>query len=211
MKPIRLLAAVAIGLLVSASCSGHKKTAQSPTSARQTTAASDSTARSHALVVFFSHAGENYSVGTVKEGNTKLVADEVARLTGADVFEIVPRKSYDMPYDSLTRVAQDEAGRGELPTYKGDIDTAPYDTVFIGGPVWWGTYPRVMFTFFSRHDLNGKVIIPFTTHEGSGLGSVVNDLQRLYPHADITSSFSIAGHEVRSGKAEIDKWITGLK
>jgi flavodoxin len=163
-----------------------------------------------ALVIFFSHAGENYSVGNIKVGNTKIVADYIREITGADQFEIVAEKDYDMPYMDLIKVAQDEAKAGELPAYKGDVDVAPYDVIFIGGPIWWGTYPQVMFTFFKDHDLSGKTVIPFTTHEGSGLASTVQDVKKAWPKATVKDGFAIYGHEVRTGRAKVEKWLKGL-
>ncbi len=163
-----------------------------------------------ALVVFFSHAGENYSVGNIEVGNTKIVADYISEITGADQFEIIAEKSYDMPYMDLIKVAQDEAKAGELPAYKGDVDVTPYDIIFIGGPIWWGTYPQVMFTFFKDHDLSGKTVIPFTTHEGSGLASTVRDVKKAWPKATVKDGFAIYGHEVRSGRAKVEKWLKGL-
>lgn len=163
-----------------------------------------------ALIVFFSHAGENYSVGNINVGNTKIVADYISEITGADQFEIIAEKNYDMPYMDLIKVAQDEAKAGELPAYKGDVDIAPYDIIFIGGSIWWGTYPQVMFTFFKDHDLSGKTVIPFTTHEGSGLASTVRDVKKVWPKATVKDGFAIYGHEVRSGKAKVEKWLKGL-
>lgn len=163
-----------------------------------------------ALIVFFSHAGENYSVGNINVGNTKIVADYISEITGADQFEIIAEKNYNMPYMDLIKVAQDEAKAGELPAYKGDVDIAPYDIIFIGGPIWWGTYPQVMFTFFKDHDLSGKTVIPFTTHEGSGLASTVRDVKKVWPKATVKDGFAIYGHEVRSGKAKVEKWLKGL-
>ena len=163
-----------------------------------------------ALVIFFSHAGENYSVGNIEVGNTKIVADYISEITGADQFEIVAEKNYDMPYMDLIKVAQDEAKAGELPAYKGDVDVALYDVIFIGGPIWWGTYPQVMFTFFQDHDLSGKTVIPFTTHEGSGLASTVRDVKKAWPKATVKDGFAIYGHEVRSGRAKVEKWLKGL-
>ncbi len=163
------------------------------------------------LVVFFSHAGENYSVGNIKVGNTKIVADYISEMTGADQFEIVADKDYDMPYMQLIEVAKQEANNGELPAMVGKLENVDqYDTVFIGGPVWWGTYPQVMFTFFRDYDLNGKTIIPFTTHEGSGLASCVEDVREAYPNADVKAGFAIYGHEVRSGRNMVEKWLKGL-
>ena len=163
-----------------------------------------------ALVIFFSHAGENYSVGNIEVGNTKIVADYISEITGADQFEIIAEKDYDMPYMDLIKVAQDEAKAGELPAYKGDVDVAPYDVIFIGGPIWWGTYPQVMFTFFKDYDLSGKTVIPFTTHEGSGLASTVQDVKKAWPEATVKDGFAIYGHEVRSGRAKVEKWLKGL-
>ena len=164
----------------------------------------------NALVVFFSHAGDNYAVGNIQVGNTKIVADYISDITGADQFEIVTHKYDGMAYKPLCDLAKVEQQRGELPEYEGSIDVAQYSTVFIGGPVWWGTYPQVMFTFFSKCDLSGKTIIPFTTHEGSGLGNCVNDVKKAYPNATVKDGFSIYGHDVRSGKATIEKWLKGL-
>lgn len=163
------------------------------------------------LVVFFSHAGENYSVGNIKVGNTKIVADYISEMTGADQFEVIADKDYDMPYMQLIEVAKQEAHDGELPPMVGRLENVDqYDTVFIGGPVWWGTYPQVMFTFFRDYDLNGKTIIPFTTHEGSGLASCVEDVRSAYPNADVKPGFAIYGHDVRSGRSKVEKWLKGL-
>ena len=116
-----------------------------------------------------------------------------------------------MAYTPLINLAQEEANNGELPPYEGEVpDLSQYDTVFIGGPIWWGTYPQVMFTFFKENDLNGKTLIPFTTHEGSGLASTVEDVKAAYPDANVTKGFAIYGHEVRTGKAKVEKWLKGL-
>ena len=164
---------------------------------------------SKSLVVFFSHAGENYAVGNIKVGNTKIVADYISEITGADQAEIVTHKYDGMAYTPLTNLAQDEQNNDERPDFQlvPEVDFSQYDTIFIGGPVWWGTYPQVMFTFFDRYDLNGKTIYPFTTHEGSGLGNVVSDIRRAYPKANVQKGFSIYGHEVRSNKAKVEKWL----
>ena len=188
----------AMGLLVTMSCSGGPK---QETNMEQ---------KGKALVVFFSHAGDNYAVGNIEVGNTKIVADYISEITGADQFEIVTHKYDGMAYNPLIKLAQEEANKGELPEYEGDVDMSKYDTVFIGGPVWWGTYPQVMFTFFRDYDLNGKTVIPFTTHEGSGLASCVEDVRKAYPNADVKPGFAIYGHEVRSGRDKVEKWLKGL-
>ena len=191
-------------LMVSAACYGSVRSSQQKEQASMES-------KGKILIVFFSHAGENYGVGNVKVGNTKLVADQIQKLTGGDEFEIVAEKSYDMTYDALTKLAKKEAENNEKPAFKGEVnDMDQYETIFIGGPVWWGTYPQVMFTFFDKYDLNGKTIIPFTTHEGSGLGKVVNDLKKLYPNATFKEAMSIYGHETRNNLSKVDKWLKRL-
>ena len=163
------------------------------------------------IVIFFSHAGDNYSVGNIEVGNTKIVADYISELTGADQYEIVIHKYDGMAYMPLIDLAKKEAEAGELPPYEGKApDLSQYDTVFIGGPVWWGTYPQVMFTLFRDMNLDGKTVIPFTTHEGSGLANCASDVKKAFPKANVTKGFDIYGHEVRSGKAKVEKWIKSL-
>ena len=164
------------------------------------------------IVIFFSHAGDNYSVGNIEVGNTKIVADYISEITGADQYEIVTHKYDGMAYMPLIELAKKEAADGELPPYEGAApDLSKYDTVFIGGPVWWGTYPQVMFTLFKDIDLAGKTVIPFTTHEGSGLANCVSDVKKAFPKATVIKGFSIYGHEVRSGKAKVEKWLSSFK
>ena len=201
MKKVLLLA-VAVLMLVTG-CNGQNK--QEVKQEKQNT-------MSKSIVIFFSHAGDNYAVGNIEVGNTKIVADYISEIAGADQFEIVTHKYDGMAYTPLINLAKDEANNGELPPYEGTApDLSQYDTVFIGGPVWWGTYPQVMFTLFRDINLDGKTVIPFTTHEGSGLASCVSDVKKAFPKAKVTGEFSIYGHEVRSGRAKVEKWLKGLK
>ena len=222
---IKSIITAVIGLLISVSCSGGTKQEKVMNK------------NSKSIVVFFSHAGDNYAVGNIKVGNTKIVADYITeflnqraqsdarinsaessqkstegQLTGAEQFEIVTHKYDGMAYKPLCDLAQEEQRKGELPEYEGDVDLSGYDTVFIGGPVWWGTYPQVMFTFFKKHanDLKGKTVIPFTTDEGSGLASCVDDVKKAFPGANIQKGFSIYGHEVRTERSKVEKWLKSL-
>ena len=192
----------ALALLMATGCNGQSK---------QEVKQSNNKAMSKSIVIFFSHAGDNYSVGNIEVGNTKIVADYISEIAGAEQFEIVTHKYDGMAYTPLINLAKEEANKGELPPYEGNApDLSQYDTVFIGGPVWWGTYPQVMFTLFKDIDLDGKTVIPFTTHEGSGLASCVSDVKKAFPKANVTQGFSIYGHEVRSGRVKVEKWLKGL-
>lgn len=212
VKPLKLILASAMSLLFSTACSGSNKVStdanDNQTKNKTTVMAKDG----KAIVVFFSHAGDNYAVGNIEVGNTKIVADYITELIGAEQFEIVTHKYDGMAYTPLIELAKEETRKGELPAYEGDVDLSQYDTVFIGGPVWWGTYPQVMFTFFKKHanDLKGKTVIPFTTHEGSGLANCVEDVKEAFPGANVTKGFSIYGHEVRTEKAKVEKWLKTL-
>jgi len=204
---IRNLLFAVLALLTATACNG-----QSATSNEGGANAMSQFSDGHkALVVYFSHAGDNYSVGNIEVGNTKIVADYISQLTGADQFEIVTHKYDGMAYKPLCDLAKAEQQQGELPPFEGSVDVTPYDVIFIGGPVWWGTYPQVMFTFFKQVDLNGKTLIPFTTHEGSGLGFCADDVKDAYPNATVLAGFSMYGHDVRTGKKQVENWLKNIK
>ena len=217
MKVKNILTA-ALALLLATGCNGQNpkgemSTAEntSKTKNKQEVKQLKSRAMSKSIVIFFSHAGDNYSVGNIEVGNTKIVVDYISEITGAAQYEIVTHKYDGMAYTPLINLAKEEANKGELPPYEGTTpDLSQYDTVFIGGPVWWGTYPQVMFTLFKDINLDGKTVIPFTTHEGSGLASCVSDVKKAFPKANVTKGFSIYGHEVRTGKAKVEKWLKSL-
>ena len=199
---IKSIITAALALIMATGCNAQNK---------QEVKSSNKNNMSKSIVIFFSHAGDNYSVGNIEVGNTKIVADYITEIKGADQFEIVTHKYDGMAYTPLINLAKEEANKGELPPYEGTApDLSQYDTVFIGGPVWWGTYPQVMFTLFKDINLDGKTVIPFTTHEGSGLASCVSDVKKAFPKAKVTGEFSIYGHEVRTGKAKVEKWLKSL-
>ena len=202
MKSIKSFIIAVLALLMVTSCNAQNK---------QEVKSSNKNHMNKSIVIFFSHAGDNYSVGNIEVGNTKIVADYITEITGADQFEIITNKYDGMAYTPLINLAKEEANKGELPPYEGTApDLSQYDTVFIGGPVWWGTYPQVMFTLFKDINLDGKTVIPFTTHEGSGLASCASDVKKAFPKAKVTGEFSIYGHEVRTGRAKVEKWLKSL-
>ena len=205
MKLRNIIAYIAV-LLTAVSCNGQNN------SSNQAIKQSNNKNMSKSIVIFFSHAGDNYSVGNIEVGNTKIVADYISEITGAAQYEIVTHKYDGMAYTPLIKLAQEEANKGELPPYEGAVpDLSEYDTVFIGGPVWWGTYPQVMFTLFKDINLDGKTVIPFTTHEGSGLASCESDVRKTFPKANVQKGWSIYGHEVRTQRAKVEKWLKGLE
>ena len=171
-------------------------------------------AEAKSLVVVFSRADENYSVGYVEKGNTMVLAEMIANKTGADFFEVKPEKPYPAVYDECTDLAKREQNQRARPAILEDKDITEYDTIFFGYPVWWGDIPMCMYTFVEAHDWNGKKIIPFCTHEGSGAGRTESTLKRVMKGADIIKPLAIRGTTAQKNRdaaeKELSLWLNGL-
>lgn len=146
------------------------------------------------LVVYFSHAGENYNVGVVEEGNTAKLAKAIAEQTGADLFEIVPEVDYPAVYDDCLEVATEEQRTGARPAYVGDVEHWDgFDTIYLGFPIWWGEVPNIVYTFMENHDFAGRTVIPFNTHEGSGQSHSQRDITNTLPDANVLQGLAVRG------------------
>ena len=171
---------------------------------------------SNILVLYFSRTGEQYTVGVIDKGNTAIVAEMIAEKTGGDLFEILPKEDYyPYTYDELTDVAKQEQNDNARPEYKDDLpDLSGYDTVFIGAPVWWGDWPMIMYTVFENNDFAGKTLIPFSTHEGSGLSGFDRKLSSACPDSTVLDGLAIRGNDAQndqdSVRKSVDDWISGL-
>ena len=166
------------------------------------------------LVVVFSRADENYGVGYVEVGNTMKIAQLIAQKTGAELFEVAPAKKYPADYDTCIDVAKKEQNRNARPAIAQDKDISGYDVIFFGYPVWWGDIPMCMYTFVEAHDWNGKRVIPFCTHEGSGSGRTESTLKRTMKGAEIARAMAMRGATAQKGGADVertvDSWLKGL-
>ena len=168
------------------------------------------------LVIYYSHTGENYTSSGLKnltKGNTEVVAEKIAKEVGADLFKVETEKEYPYGYYDCCDEAKKELEANARPTLKYNInDISNYDVIFIGGPVWWGHLPMGMFTALENLDFSKKLVMPFTTHEGSGLGDVLKDIRLLCKNANIKNGLSIYGSKVNSSDSLISNWIkTELK
>ena len=170
------------------------------------------------LVVYFSRTGEQYTVGVIEEGNTAIVAKMIADQTGADLFEVLPADDhYPMTYSELTDVAKREQSKKARPEYAGEVpDLSQYSTIFIGAPVWWGDWPMIMYTFFEKNAdaLAGKNLIPFSTHEGSGLSGFDKKLSKACPDSAVLDGLAIRGNDAQNDRDDvresIKKWLSEL-
>ena len=116
-------------------------------------------------------------------GVTKKVGEEIARIAGADFFEIVPEKIYtddDLNWmNKQSRSSVEMNDPSARPEIAGKVsDMASYDKVIVGFPIWWGVAPRIIETFLESYDFSGKTIIPFCTSGGSGVGRSDEELHR---------------------------------
>ena len=149
-------------------------------------------ANAKSLVIIFSRADENYTVGYIEKGNTMILAEMIAEKTNSELFEVKPAKKYPADYDTCIDVAKREQNQNARPAILEDKDISEYDTIFFGYPVWWGDIPMCMYTFVEGHDWNGKKVIPFCTHEGSGSGRTDGTLKKLMAGANIERTFAMA-------------------
>ena len=169
------------------------------------------------LVVFFSHTGENYNVGYIEKGNTHIIADMIADATGADRFEIVPEKGYPKDnYDECIAIAKRELQQKARPAVKGDVAIEDYDVIFIGYPQWWGEPPMCVYTFIENHDWNGKTVIPFVTHEGSGMGGTDRKIAAACKGSStlvgkgIAIQGKVAQENQPSAQSKVNRWLDEL-
>ncbi|MCH5318816.1 MAG: NAD(P)H-dependent oxidoreductase [Paramuribaculum sp.] len=168
------------------------------------------------LVVYFSHTGENYNVGYIKKGNTAIIADMIADATGADKFEIVPVKDYPDDYNQCIEVAQQEKRANARPAIKGDKDIANYDVIFIGYPNWWGEVPMCVYTFIEKHNWQGKTVIPFITHEGSGMSGTDRKIANAAKGSNtlvgkgLAVQGKVAQENRTAAKKSVDNWLSRL-
>lgn len=163
------------------------------------------------LVIYFSRSGENYFGGELKnieKGNTEVIAEYIQEIDAADLFKVETVIDYPADYMECIDVAKKEQQVAARPKIKETLDNIDaYDTIYIGFPNWWGTLPMAMFTQLEQLDFTGKIVKPFVTHEGSGFGSALRDINKLCNGAEIKSGLSIPGANVGSAKDTVRAWI----
>ena len=167
------------------------------------------------LVAFFSRAGENYAVGHIEQGNTHIVAEMIAAETGGSLFRIEPVESYPEDYTECTQVAREEKAAQARPAIRTDVAVEEYDVIFIGYPNWWGDMPMPVYTFIEKHRWQGKTVIPFCTHEGSGLSGTENRLKSVCGGSSVLKGLAVRGataqNERETCRRQVAAWLKGLQ
>ena len=165
------------------------------------------------LVAYFSRTGEEYGVGVITKGNTAIVADAIAEITGGDKFEIKTVKPYPHDYRETTDIAKKEQQDNARPEIVGKpANLKDYDTVFLGYPIWWSDLPMAVYTFLENNDFNGKTIIPFCTSAGSYM---TGKESRIADHAKgatvLNKGLGLPGRlsqdDPKTVKSEVEHWL----
>jgi len=194
--------------------------ASTPTQARPTatpapampvTPAEPTATGSKVLLAYFSRAGENYYYGertNLKVGNTEVLAGMITRLIKCDVHRIEPVKPYPEDYEETVAQNAREQNADARPAIANPLASIEnYDTVLLGSPIWGGRAPMIMSTFVEGLEWTGKTVVPFTTHAGSGLGTVLRDYAASCPGAKIGEGLAVRGEEVQQAGAAVESWL----
>jgi len=163
------------------------------------------------LVVFYSRADENYFGGELRylsTGNTEKIAKMVAEIRGADLFQIEQKVPYAADYNTCIEEAKKDLKENIRPELVSTLESIDgYDEIYIGFPNYWGTMPMAVFTFLEQFDWSGKTIHPFVTHEGSGFGKSMDDLEKVCRGAVFTKGLAISGSSVDYARAKVEGWV----
>ena len=169
------------------------------------------------LIAYVSRAGENYNVGItdpdsasaayagyIEKGNTQIVAEIIAALTGGDLYHITTVEPYPDDYASMLTRAQEELDADARPELAGELPNLDdYDVIMIGYPIWHAATPRPVLTFLERYDLSGKKLVPFNTHEGSGQSGTVSEIEAHAPNAEMLEGIAIQGKVAQEDDSRI--------
>ena len=141
-------------------------------------------------------------------GNTRGIAREIERQTGADVFEIRPLKPYSTSYNTVLMEAQEDQhrqARPELDAHLSNMDE--YDTILLGYPNWWASIPMPIATFLEEYDFAGKTIIPFCSHGGGRFGQSLTAIAKLAPDANMGAGMSVHYSGGSSLPDDVAAWL----
>ena len=169
--------------------------------APETASAEPAPAGKDTLVVYFSATG-----------TTKTVAEKIAAITDADLYEIKAAQAYTEAdlnwHDSSSRTTKEQNDKNARPEIGSEaVSLEGYTTIYIGYPIWWGEEPRILDTFVESYDFDGMTLIPFCTSSSSGIG---RSDQNLAENAG--SGTWLEGRRFGAGASEdeLRNWIESL-
>lgn len=143
-----------------------------------------------------------------RTGNTAVIARQIRRAMDATLFDIKTETPYPEDYEATVEQARRETQSQYLPPLGHFVaDIGRYDTVYLGMPIWGMTAPPVIRSFLRAHNLSGKVVIPFITHGGYGLGNSIDVLRAHMPGADLRPAFSMEADQERKTLEQVSCWL----
>ena len=141
-------------------------------------------------------------------GTTKAVAEEICNRLGADIEAIEAVNPYDGDFGATIARCQQEMAEGVLPELKPlQSDVASYDVIFLGYPIWFGTYAPPVATLLKDTLLAQKKIVPFCCFGSGGLESSVANLAKALPDAEILPGYGVRAARIDAMPAEIDRFL----
>lgn len=157
----------------------------------------EETANSKTLVLYYSQTGA-----------TQSVAEEIQKQLGADIEAIDVENPYTGDFNATIARCQEEMQKGELPTLKPiQSNLAAYDTIFLGYPVWFGTYAPPVSALLDAHDFEGKVVIPFCTFGSGGLQATVSSLKETLGKATVMDGYGVRNARIAKAPAEVERFL----
>ena len=140
--------------------------------------------------------------------NTKRVAEHIAKEQGAAIERIVPEKLYSRKYNEVLKEARAELKENRSRSVKAlKNDLKKFDVIFIGSPIWFGTYAPPVRSFMQQYDLSGKKLYFFCTHGKGGPGVFFKDMGKLAPESVIGKGFSCYGTHVAKIAPKVKEWL----
>ena len=159
------------------------------------------------IIIYFSRADENYSVGYINKGNTEVVAEYIKELTGADMFKVEPLIPYSEDYMTCIEEAKERTKTHNAKIKESVPDISSYEIIYVGSPIYWGGMPEELVTALKNLNYEGKIIRPFVTHEGSGSSGVPRQLNEICKGAKILDGLAIVGSQVNDSKNQVKDWL----
>ena len=141
-------------------------------------------------------------------GTTQNVAQELQRQLNADIEAIEAVTPYTGNFQETIQRGQREMQSGETPALKPlKKDIAKYDVIFLGYPIWFGTYAMPIATLVKDNDFAGKTIVPFCTFGSGGLNTSSDALVKALPKAKIKPGYGVRTARVAAAPKELNRFL----
>ena len=178
MKILRIILCIAVALMAVVSCTPKKETPK-------------------VLVLYYSQTS-----------NTKAVAQEIATRLHADIEEIAMVEPYDTAFQATIDRCKADREKGITPEIKPlKSDIADYELIFLGYPIWFGTYAPPIASLLEKVDLSGKKVVPFCTFGSGGLESSMKDLVEKQPNAEILPGYGVRAARIDAMPKEVEQFL----